>query len=168
MKLLAFNALALTLALSAAAVAQAYDADDFKGKFAGIDTTGIHGDHGIEMEGKMKVWFKTVTTTDDGDGGTLEGKFFYEGEHEDDEDTEDIVGVWFEDGAFHLIETSRPVPSRAICMARARICMRPWFLPSLAVVEAMDWWLPLIGWIRSRLASTCRLARISIMLCCPY
>ena len=108
MKLLAtFSALLLTLVLSATVITQAYDADDFKGKFAGTDTTGIHGDHGIEMEGKMKVWFKTVTTTDDGDGGTLEGKFFYEGEHEDDDDTEDIVGVWFEDGAFHLIETEQ-------------------------------------------------------------
>lgn len=104
MKLLASNALVPFLVLSAT-ITHAYDADDFKGKFAGTDTTGIHGDHGIEMEGKMKVWFKTVTTTDDGDGGTLEGKFFYEGEHEDDDDVEDIVGVWYEDGTFHLIET---------------------------------------------------------------
>lgn len=106
MKLLAFNTLTLALALSIT-TSQAYDADDFKGKFVGTDTTGIHSDHGIEMEGKMKVSFKTVTTDDHGDGGTLEGKLFYEGEHEDDDDTEDIVGVWFEDGTFHLIETEQ-------------------------------------------------------------
>ena len=100
-------AVVLHVLSSIAITAHAYDADDFKGKFVGTDTTGIHGDHGIEKEGKMKVWFKTVTTTNDGDGGTLEGKFFYEGEHEDDDDIEDIVGVWFEGGTFHLIETEQ-------------------------------------------------------------
>ena len=44
---------------------QAYDADDFKGKFDGTDTVGIHGDHGIEEDGKMKLHFKTVKTHDD-------------------------------------------------------------------------------------------------------
>ena len=83
-----------------------YDADDFKGKFVGTDTVGIHSDHGIEEEGKMKLHFKTVKTHDVG-GGTLEGTFFYEGEHDDGDDTEDVVGVWFEDGRFHLIETEQ-------------------------------------------------------------
>lgn len=90
-----------TLLLSAV---QAYDADDFKGKFVGTDTVGIHGDHGIEEDGKMKLHFKTVKTHDE-KGGTLEGTFFYEGEHEDD--PEDVVGIWWEDGRFHLIETTQ-------------------------------------------------------------
>ena len=78
----------------------AYDADDFKGKFVGTDTVGIHGDHGIEEDGKTSTSKPSKRTTKK---GTIEGTFFYEGEHEDD--PEDVVGIWFEDGRFHLIDT---------------------------------------------------------------
>uniref|UniRef100_A0A7S0APJ7 Jacalin-type lectin domain-containing protein n=1 Tax=Minutocellus polymorphus TaxID=265543 RepID=A0A7S0APJ7_9STRA len=102
MKLIA----ALLLSAAAAAV-QAYDAGDFKGKFAGTDTTGIHSDNGTEEKGKMKIWFNKLKSDPDGDGGTVEGKFFYVGEHDGEDDAEDIVGVWFKDGTFHMIETEQ-------------------------------------------------------------
>jgi len=105
MKFIAATASSLALLASLASV-QAYDKNDFKGKFVGTDTTGIHGDHGVEMEGKMKLVIVKVTSTEDRDGGTLEGKWHYAGEHDDGE-TEDVVGVWFEDGNFHMIETTQ-------------------------------------------------------------